>query len=134
MAVQLSVAVRNARLDQIESTIGATAKLYLFSGAVPVNCAAADPSGLLATLTLPADWMNDAATGSKTLKGVWTGTGSGAGVAASFRIKDNAGSVVGIQGTVTLTSGGGDLTLDNTNIAVAQVINITTFTLTDSNA
>jgi hypothetical protein len=134
MTIQLSVTVRDNRLDQIESTIGVSAKLKIFSGAVPANCAAADPSGLLATITLPSDWMNNAAAGNKTLLGTWSGTGSGAGVAASFRIYDNGLAACHLQGVVTATGGGGDLTLDNTNIAVSQVINITTFTLTDSNA
>jgi hypothetical protein len=39
-----------------------------------------------------------------------------------------------IQGTVTVTGGGGDLTLDNTSIASAQTVVINTFTLTAGNA
>ena len=42
MTVQLSVAVRNARLDAIETTIAASAVLKIRSGAQPANCAAAD--------------------------------------------------------------------------------------------
>jgi hypothetical protein len=133
MAIQLSVAVRDARLDSIETLIGTSPKLLIYSGAVPASCAAPDPSGLLATITLPSDWMNDAAAGSKTLKGTWSGVGSSAGVAASFRIKDSGLVACHLQGIVTATAMGGDLTLDNTNIAVSQVINVTTFTLTDAN-
>ncbi len=51
MAFQKSTTVRNAELDQIETTIGTTVTLVLFSGAEPANCAAADPSGVLATIT-----------------------------------------------------------------------------------
>jgi hypothetical protein len=132
MSIQLSVAVRDARLDAIEVTIGTSAKLYIFSGAVPANCAAADTTGLLATLTLPSNWMADAAAGVKAIAGSWTVAASGAGVAASFRIKDSTGTTCGIQGTVGI--GTGDLSLDNTNIAIAQVVTITGFSLTDSNA
>jgi hypothetical protein len=39
-----------------------------------------------------------------------------------------------MQGTVTATGGGGDMTLDNAVIALAQVVTITGFTLTDANA
>ena len=35
-----------------------------------------------------------------------------------------------MQGTITATGGGGDMTLDNTNIAAGQTVNITGFTLT----
>ncbi len=134
MALQLSTAVRNARLDAIEVTVGATAKLKMFTGTVAANCAASDPAGTLCTLTLPSDWMNAASSGGKTLLGTWTGTASGTGSAASFRLYANDGTTCGMQGTVTVTGGGGDLTLDNVSIASGQTINITTYTLTDGNA
>lgn len=133
MAVQLSTAVRNARLDQIETTIGTAAKLELRTGAQEANCAAAATGTLLATLTLPTDWMAAAASGSKSLAGTWTGTGSAAGTAAHFRITDNAGTTCHMIGSVASPSGG-DLNLDNNVIAVSQTINVTSFTLTDANA
>lgn len=134
MAIQLSVAVRNARSDAVESTTGATAKLQLRSGAQPANCATAASGTLLAEITLPADWMAAAASGSKTKLGTWSGTGAAAGTAAHFRIVDNAGTTCHMQGSVTATSGGGDMELDNTSIAVSQAVSVTTFTLNEPNA
>jgi hypothetical protein len=132
MAIQFGTTMRNNRLDQIESTVGVSAKLYLYSGSVPANCAAADPSGTLATLTLPSDWMNAGSAGVKTLAGTWTGTASGSGTAICFRIKDSSGTTCHAQGTVGTT--GTDLILDNNVLASAQTINITTFSFTDGNA
>ena len=63
--MQYSVTVNNARLDVVETTIGASPTLNLYSGSAPANCAAADTGTLLATLTLPADWMLAAAAGSR---------------------------------------------------------------------
>lgn len=134
MALQLSVAARNARLDAIETTAGATAKLQLRSGAQPADCATAASGTLLAELTLPADYLANAAGGSKSKSGTWAGTGSNAGTAAHFRIVDNAGTTCHLQGSVSATGGGGDMTLDNTSIAAAQAVSITSFTLTDANA
>ena len=134
MALQLSAAARNARLDAIEATAGTTAKLQLRSGAQPADCATAASGTLLAELTLPSDWMSAAAAGSKAKLGTWSGTGAAAGTAAHFRIVDNAGTTCHLQGSVTLTAGGGDMTLDNTSIAAAQAVTITSFTLTDANA
>jgi hypothetical protein len=134
MAFQYSVAVRNATLDPIESTIGASPILRLYSGTVPATTATAASGTLLASGTLPSDWMNAASSGTKTLLGTWTLTGAAAGSAGYFRVLDNAGTTVGIQGTVTATGGGGDMTLDNIVIAVSQVVNITTFTLTAGGA
>lgn len=132
MSLQLSTTIRNNRLDQIEATIGTSAKLYIYSGAVPANCAAADPAGLLVTMNLPSDWMNAAGSGQKTLLGSWTGTASGTGTAQSFRIKDSGGTTCGMQGTVG--QGSGDLSLDNASIVSGQTVNVTSFTLTDGNA
>jgi hypothetical protein len=39
-----------------------------------------------------------------------------------------------MQGSVTLTGGGGDLTLDNTNIAAGQDVLVTSFTYNRGNA
>jgi hypothetical protein len=133
MTHQYSVAVRDARNNAIEDTIGVSPQLLIFSGAKPANYAASDPSGLLATLTLPVDWMAASALGVKALAGVWTGLGSGAGNAASYRIKDSLGVTCHIQGTVGV-GGGYDLQVDNVSIAVGQVINIATYSITDGNS
>jgi len=129
MAIQLSVALRNALLDQFETTIGASAVLEIRTGAPPANCAADDSGTLLASLSLPADWMAAADSGSKALSGTWQdASANDAGVAGHFRLKSSGGTCH-MQGTVTANGDGGDMTLVNTNIAAGQTINITTFTL-----
>jgi hypothetical protein len=135
MAIQLSTAARNARLDAIETTIGTLAILRIRTGAAPANCGTADSGTVLAEATLPSDWMNAASGGTKTLLGTWSDASANAtGTAAHFRIYDSAGTTCHLQGTVTITAGGGDMTLDNTSIATGQVVTITSFTLTDGNA
>jgi hypothetical protein len=39
-----------------------------------------------------------------------------------------------MQGTVTATGGGGDMTVDNVSFAAAQAFTVTSFTLTAGNA
>jgi hypothetical protein len=135
MALQYNVAVRNAQLDQVEAVVGTSAVLKIRTGAVPANCAAADAGTVLATMTLPSSWMADAASGTKALAGVWQDTSAdAAGTALHFRIYDSGGTVCGVQGTVSITAGGGDLVLDNTDIAVGQAVVISSFTLTAGNA
>lgn len=135
MAVQLSTTVRNARLDVIESTISTAAVLRIYTGAQPANCAAANSGTLLAEMTLPSDWMAAASSGAKALSGTWSDTSAnGTGTAAHFRIYESSGTTCHIQGSVTATGGGGDLTLNNTSIASGQAVSITSFTLTDGNA
>lgn len=135
MSVQLSVAVRNGRLDAIETVIGTSAVLKIRTGAQPATCATADSGTVLASMTLPSDWMAAASSGSKAKSGTWEDlSADNAGTAAHFRVYASDGTTCGIQGSVTATGGGGDLTLDNTSIAAAQSVTITGFTITDGNA
>lgn len=133
MAIQLSTSVRNARLDQIEATIGTAPILKIRTGSAPADCAAADSGTVLVTMTLPSDWMTAAASGSKAKSGTWQDTSADAtGTAAHFRIYDSGGSTCHLQGTVG--QGSGDLSLDNTSIVAGQQVTINSFTLTDANA
>lgn len=133
MAVQLSDAVRNARLDAIETAIGVSAVLKIRTGAQPATVATADSGTVLATLNLPSDWMNAASGGTKTKLGTWQDTvADNAGTAAHFRIYASDGTTAHLQGSVG--QGSGDLSLDNTVIAAGQTVTITGFTLTDGNA
>lgn len=133
MAIQLSVAVRNARLDQIESTISTSAILKIRTGAAPADCATADSGTVLATLNLPSDWMAAAASGSKAKSGTWQDASADAsGTAAHFRVYDSGGTTCHIQGTVGTS--GTDMIVDSTNFTAGQSFTINTFTLTDGNA
>lgn len=135
MAFQLSVAARNALLDAIETTTGTAATLKIRTGAPPATCATADSGTVLATAALPSDWMANASGGTKALSGTWQdASADAAGTAGHFRIYDTAGTTCHMQGTVTATGGGGDMTVDNAVFAAAQVFNVTSFTLTAPNA
>jgi len=135
MAIKMSVTVRNARLDAVETAIGASAVLKLRTGAPPTNIADADSGTVLATLNLPADWMAAAAAGVAAKAGTWQDAGAdAAGVAGHFRVYASNGTTQHMQGTVTITGGGGDMTLDNDVIAAGQSVSISTFTLTAPHA
>lgn len=135
MAMQYSVAVRNARLDVVETTIGIDAVLKFRTGAAPANCAAADTGTVVATLQLPTDWMDAAAAGAKAKAGTWADAGAdNAGVIAHYRIYASDGTTCHEQGTVTETAGGGDMTVDNDTVEAGQVITVTGYTKTAGNA
>lgn len=128
MAFQFSTAARNASLDAIETAIGASPTLEIRSGSAPANCAAAASGTVLVTIPLPADWANPASGGEKTLLGTWQDASADAtGTAGHFRI--NQGATCHVQGTITATGGGGDMTLDNVSIAAAQQVTVTAFTI-----
>lgn len=138
MALQYSVAVRGAKLDAVETQIGASAvlKIYDLTAGAPADCAAAITATVLATISLPADWMNAAAAGAKTLLGSWSDSSADAGGTADFfRLFASDGTTCGAQGTITSTAvGTGDMLLDNPVIVIAQQVSVSTFTLTAGNA
>jgi len=129
MALQFSVAARNALLDAIETAIGASAVLKIRTGAPPASCAAADSGSVLTTLELPADWMAAADAGSKAKAGTWEDTSAdGDGTAGHFRIYAADGVTCHAQGTVGTS--GADMIVDNTSFATGQAFTVTAFTLT----
>jgi hypothetical protein len=131
MALKFSEAYRNDLLDLLETTIGVDAVLKLRTGAAPANVAAADTGTVVSTVQLPSDWMAAASGGQKAKSGTWTdASADAAGTIAHFRIYQSNGSTCHMQGTVTITGGGGDMTVDNPVVEAGQNITISGFTLT----
>src|SRR5215475_10819866 len=109
MTVQYSTAVRNGMLDAWETAAGTAAKVQIWSGSQPANCAAAATGTKGAEFTLDSDWAAAAASGSKnmqkggsTVSGAnpYTTTGLAAITAGYYRIVDSAGTTCHEQGTV----------------------------------
>lgn len=79
--------------------------------------------------------MAAASGGAKSMTGTWQDTSADAtGTAAHFRIYASDGTTCHIQGTVTVTGGGGDLQVDSTSITTAQQFTVTSFTITSANS
>lgn len=133
MAIQYSVTLRNNQLDQIESTTGVSAKLRIYTGAAPADCATAASGTLLVEIALPSDWMSAAASGSKAKLGTWSAAATaGAGATPGyFRIVDSAGTTCTVQGTAGI--GSGDLSLDGT-ITSGQTVTVNSFSISAANA
>jgi len=122
-------------LDAIETAISTSAVLKIRSGSAPATCATADSGTVLASLTLPSDWMSAASSGSKAMTGTWSDSSAdNAGTAAHWRLYASDGTTCHAQGTVTATGGGGDMTVDNTSFASGQAFSVTSFSITAGNA
>lgn len=133
MAIQYSVAVRNAKLDAVETAVGTSAVLKIRTGAAPANVAAADSGTVLATLSLDSNWMADASSGTKAKAGTWADASADAsGTAQHFRIYASDGTTCHIQGTVGTS--GTDMIVDSTAFTAGQGFTVTSFTLTAGNA
>jgi hypothetical protein len=132
MAMQRSVAVNNARLDQVETTIGTSPIMRIRTGSVPATCATADSGTVLATLTLPSDWMAAAAAAVKSKSGVWQDASADAtGTAAHYRIYDSAGTTCHEQGTYGTS--GTDMIGDSTSFTAGQTFTVNTYSWTSAN-
>lgn len=128
MTVQWSDTIRNGLLDFLTTTYGAGWKVKIRTGAQPANVATASSGTVLATYTPTAA---AASGGAKTMV---TSTplsvnGSADGTAAHYEVT-TSGDVVHERGSVTVTGGGGDLTIDNAVIATGQAVQITGWTKT----
>lgn len=133
MAVQLAVSVRNAMLDAIETDTGTSAVLKIRTGAQPANCAAADSGTVLATLSLPSDYLAAASSGSKAKSGTWEDASADAtGTAAHWRLYKSDGTTCQAQGSCG--QGSGDLSLDNTSLVAGQQFTVTAWAFTAGNA
>ena len=132
MTVQWSTTVRNSQADAWESAMGTSVLVRLRTGAPPANCGAADTGTLIAEFPLASDWSPAATTGAKTLSGLPLEVAAlAAGTIGHYRFMNTAGTVCHEQGTVTVTGGGGDMTMDTNVInAVGQTTRITGYTKT----
>lgn len=142
MTISKSATLKKAQQDQMETTIGASPILRTYNGTIPATSdAALSGNTLIAEGTLPADWMAAASnTGNvvtKAKSGAWSLTGqsgAGAGTASTFfRIYASDGTTCHLQGSVSATGGGGDMTLDNNSLATGQGTTVNTFVMTAGN-
>lgn len=128
MALQASTGVRNAMLDAIETAAGVSAVLQIFTGAQPAACATAEAGTLLAEFDLASDWAAAAAAGAKNFNNTpLSANAVGAGTAGHFRIYDSTKTTCHLQGAI-----GSDMTIDNSNIAVGQLVKVTSFAINAS--
>ena len=135
MALGLATTLRNARLDQINTAINAGAGaglIRIYDGTRPATGGAA--TTLLAELTCTDPAAAAASGGVLTLSAVTADASANAtGTATWFRIVDSTAAFV-LDGSVTITAGGGDMTLDSTSITVGQQVSLTSGTFTEGNA
>jgi hypothetical protein len=132
--MHFSDAVRNALLDAIEAAVGVSPILKLRAGPSPADGNVASTGTVIATMNLPADWMAAASGGSKSMLGTWQDlSADAAGTIGHYELCKSDGTPE-IRGSVTLTGGGGDITLDAVTLNLGQSVSITSFTLVAPNA
>lgn len=134
MTVQLSTACRNAKLDAITTTIGASGLLRIYSGTAPATPATAlSGNTLLAELPLSSTFAAAAASGVLTANSITSdSTADATGTATFYRIYKSDGTTCVAQGSVGTS--GADLNLNTTSIVAGAAVAVTSFTYTEGNA
>lgn len=120
---QLAVALKNARLAQVESQVGASPILQLRTGAPPATCEAAATGALLAAVTLPSDWLTAPAGGEAELTATAEALAAASGTAGHYRLIGTGGACF-VHGTVSGPGGGGELVIDDPAIVSGQVVRV----------
>jgi hypothetical protein len=136
MALRYTNTLRSAQQNAITTAAGASCEIRLYSGTIPTNAdTAIGAQVLLATLTGNATFAPAAVNGVLTLNAITSGTGTagaGAGTTCTwFRMTTAGGATVIMDGTVAIS--GGDLNLNNTNIATGQTVGISSYVITNNN-
>lgn len=132
MAIQYSLTHRTNAMTQLNTDIGASCIIKIFTATEPVNCGTTDAGTLLATFAGNAAGFGTVGSQVLTAAAVSSVTASGTGTAAYFRIYPNGGSATSavVQGTCGLSGASPDMVLTNTSIVSGQTCNFTSMTIT----
>ncbi len=131
---QWSTTIRNLWITATEAEIGELPIIRIRSGNAPANCASADSGDVLATIPLPADWLSTPTTGTASKLGVWQDIEADTdGTMGHFRLYD-AADVCCLQGSITLSGSGGDMTASNLAVVAGVSFTIDSFLATSTGA
>lgn len=129
MTIQLAEAARIAECDATAALLD-SGTIDIYSGSAPDPDAAATGTKL-ATFNFSATAfgaaVDDGTNADATANAIAATTGLDNGVAAYYRVNKSGGTVSVFQGSVSGSSGGGDMILGNTSIATSQAVTITSF-------
>jgi hypothetical protein len=131
MATRIATATRNAAADAVVDRldVGGAGSVEVRSGSQPATADDTATGTLLATVTLPATAFGSASGGVATANAISAVTAAASGTAGWFRAKSGGGSTV-LDGSITATGGGGDMTLNNTSLTSGVSFQVTSWTVT----
>lgn len=134
MSIGFSTAVRNAMMNAIATEAGNGALLRLYTGTRPATGGAIGGSTLLGTLTCGSPMAPAAVDGVLTFNSIADdASADNSGAAAWARLVKSDGVTHVADFTVTVTGGGGDITMNSVVISAGQALQATLATLTAGN-
>lgn len=132
MAVSYSTTLKNNRLDEKTTAIGASGFLRIYDGTPPANAdTALSGNTLLAELALSATFAPAASSGTLTASAISDDTSANAtGTASFYRLVTSGGTCVE-QGSVGTS--GNDLNLNTVSISSGAQVSVTSHVTTSGN-
>lgn len=137
MALRLSTGLRNSQVANFATVFPNGAILEIREGSQPAGADTAPTGDILVSIALPNPSFGSPASGAIAKAGTWQDTSADdSGTAGWFRLRQatDLGTTnttdERIDGSVTVTGGGGNMTLDSVDITAAQQVTINVFTVT----
>ena len=130
MTIQYSTTHRTNAMTQLNTDIGASAVIKLFTGTQPATCATADSGTVLVTFAGNAGGFGTVATGVLTASDIANATAAGTGTAGYFRIYPTSATTTNavVQGSCGTSAA--DMILTNTSINTGQTCTVSSITVT----
>lgn len=139
MTLRMNTALRNLLADAFGGAFDVDGRINFYTGAQPASADAAPTGTLLATSVLPADAFAPAAAGLAAANAIASIAVAASGTVGWFRVykaADGAGASTTLKrmdGSVTATGGGGDMTFDNVAWVAGGLEAISSFTFDSAN-
>lgn len=132
MALQYSVALRNAQADAKTTQVGSAGKLRIFTGSPPADCATASTGTLLSEHTLGSPFAPGASGGvlSPTLPS--NVNAGNTGTAGYWRVYKSDGTTCVLQGLCGTS--GSDMNLNTLSIVSGGPVQVNSWTITEAGA
>lgn len=136
MTLKYATNLRNAQQDAIATFAGNSGLLVIYAGTQPANPATTiSGQTVLGTLTMNATAFSAASGGVLTANAITQDSAAdNTGTASFFRLFKSDTTTVVMDGTITATGGGGDMTLNTVSIVSGGPISCTGFAITRGNA
>lgn len=130
--MKFSDELRNARANQIETVAGAAPHLNFYTGSAPAQESDAATGTKVVDMTLPSDWLGDAAAGVKSKAGTWTDTAADASGTIGYARLYKADNTTCVA-QFTVGTSGAEINLLSLTVVAGQPVTIDSFNFTEGN-
>jgi hypothetical protein len=130
MAISIAATSKTNRMAAVNTDLGTGGTLKIYSGTPPASADAA--LGAAVELVSLPQGTYTASSGQLTCS-FTAATVSTGGTASFFRLVKAGGSTCIVQGTVTATGGGGDMTFSTVSFVTSATITLSSFVISDGN-